>query len=268
MPLGSFVSSKWKSNLSERLRELVNYEWALEDELMLQRQRAEGSIGMQTDIREAGKHNIRERVSHYSLLLFSDPRFSSVYRSQALPGLRAVMRVLLEHPVIADAAHDSDGQWIIGLDLFTSRGEHQMDFMLSGLVDHAVEYSPEETASALAEVLHRGKDRDLRSYAMLLFHGLHVEERHDFDRSLSIVPFQEAQRYLSDTMLRSLLRGGTDVDRGPIGAVVYEMSRASTKHASGAEQKCTSREVIGQRKCPGQLFGRSVTEAGRQQAGE
>ena len=48
----------------------------------------------------------------------------------------------------------------------------------------------------------------------------------------------------------------------------HQVSRASTKHASGAEQKCTSREVIGQRKCPGQLFGRSVTEAGWQKAGE
>ena len=46
------------------------------------------------------------------------------------------------------------------------------------------------------------------------------------------------------------------------------VSRASTKHASGAEQKCTSREVIGQRKCSGQLFGRSITEAGWQKAGE
>ena len=45
------------------------------------------------------------------------------------------------------------------------------------------------------------------------------------------------------------------------------MSRASTKHTSGAEQKCTTREVIGQRKCPRQLFGRGVTEAGWQQAG-
>ena len=44
------------------------------------------------------------------------------------------------------------------------------------------------------------------------------------------------------------------------------LSRASTKHTSGAEQKCTTREVIGQRKCPRQLFGRSVTEAGWQQA--
>ena len=46
-----------------------------------------------------------------------------------------------------------------------------------------------------------------------------------------------------------------------------QVSRASTKHTSGAEQKCTTREVIGQRKCPRQLFGRSVTEAGWQQAG-
>ena len=45
------------------------------------------------------------------------------------------------------------------------------------------------------------------------------------------------------------------------------VSRASTKHTSGAEQKCTTREVIGQRKCPRQLFGRGVTEAGWQQAG-
>ena len=47
----------------------------------------------------------------------------------------------------------------------------------------------------------------------------------------------------------------------------HRVSRASTKHTSGAEQKCTTREVIGQRKCPRQLFGRSVTEAGWQQAG-
>ena len=45
------------------------------------------------------------------------------------------------------------------------------------------------------------------------------------------------------------------------------MSRAWGCWAIGAEQKCTTREVIGQRKCPRQLFERSVTEAGWQQAG-
>ena len=50
-------------------------------------------------------------------------------------------------------------------------------------------------------------------------------------------------------------------------AMTSIVSRASTKHTSGAVQKCTTREVIGQRKCPRQLFGRSVTEAGWQQAG-
>ena len=60
------------------------------------------------------------------------------------------------------------------------------------------------------------------------------------------------------TMIRLGNRFGVDSLR---------VSRASTKHTSGAEQKCTTREVIGQRKCPRQLFGRSVTEAGWQQAG-
>ena len=46
-----------------------------------------------------------------------------------------------------------------------------------------------------------------------------------------------------------------------------EVSRAMGCWASGAEQKCTTREVISQRNCPRQLFGTSVTEAGWQQAG-
>ena len=47
----------------------------------------------------------------------------------------------------------------------------------------------------------------------------------------------------------------------------FFLSRAMGCWASGAEQKCTTREVISQRNCPRQLFGTSVTEAGWQQAG-
>ena len=49
--------------------------------------------------------------------------------------------------------------------------------------------------------------------------------------------------------------------------VLVLLSMAPRYWASGAEQKCTTREVIGQRKCPRELFERSVTEAGWQQAG-
>ena len=45
------------------------------------------------------------------------------------------------------------------------------------------------------------------------------------------------------------------------------LSRAMGCWASGAEQKCTTREFISQRNCPRQLFGTSVTEAGWRQAG-
>ena len=68
-----------------------------------------------------------------------------------------------------------------------------------------------------------------------------------------------------DLQVERLVRTGCPL--GNIRAEEASVSRASTKHTSGAEQKCTTREVIGQRKCPRQLFGRSVTEAGWQQAG-
>ena len=59
--------------------------------------------------------------------------------------------------------------------------------------------------------------------------------------------------------------------RPPWGAAIRSLtnrlSRAMGCWASGAEQKCTTGEVIRQRNCPRQLFGTSVTEAGWQQAG-
>ena len=66
---------------------------------------------------------------------------------------------------------------------------------------------------------------------------------------------------------KSVLEGENRKYSRMLSSFSYGMSRASTKHTSGAEQKCTTREVIGQRKCPRQLFGRGVTEAGWQQAG-
>ena len=70
---------------------------------------------------------------------------------------------------------------------------------------------------------------------------------------------QNAQKALAHALKALLAAAGS--------SSLTHVSRASTKHTSGAEQKCTTREVIGQRKCPRQLFGRSVTEAGWQQAG-
>ena len=54
---------------------------------------------------------------------------------------------------------------------------------------------------------------------------------------------------------------------GRFSASQLRMSRAMGCWASGAEQKCTTREFISQRNCPRQLFGTSVTEAGWRQAG-
>ena len=79
------------------------------------------------------------------------------------------------------------------------------------------------------------------------------------------LPCGDLDRRVLDKITSHLLKDELIPDL--ISAVKEDVSRASTKHTSGAEQKCTTREVIGQRKCPRQLFGRGVTEAGWQQAG-
>ena len=88
-------------------------------------------------------------------------------------------------------------------------------------------------------------------------------------RSGARIFFADEAHFRADAELRGkwVLRG----EPAPVDSTSprygEKVSRASTKHTSGAEQKCTTREVIGQRKCPRQLFGRGVTEAGWQQAG-
>ena len=97
-----------------------------------------------------------------------------------------------------------------------------MTFMLRGLVDHAIERTPEATANALAEMIHKGENHALSSYSIVLFRGLHVEGRHAFPGGLSVVSFEEAREYMHEAVVPSLLRGNTDAGRQPIGAVISE----------------------------------------------
>ena len=95
--------------------------------------------------------------------------------------------------------------------------------MLIGLVDYALEHTPEAAAHALANLIERGEGQDLTSYSIVLFRGLHVGSRCDFPDGLSIVSFDEARQYMSDQLLPSMLRGNGVTDDGPIGAVVSEV---------------------------------------------
>ena len=148
----------------------------------------------------------------------------SEYREYISQKLRILLEILLEHPAIARAADFSDGQWVIGLDLAVSRvSGHQMIFMLIGLVDYALEHSPESTANILADVIQRSEDQELTSYSIVLFRGLHVESRYDFSDGLSLVPFEEARHFMSEGLVPSMLRGNGVTDDGPIGAVVSEV---------------------------------------------
>ena len=220
---GQFVLSEWVDRLSNCLRDLVNYERSLESELLLLRHQGERVLGL-PGAHYDSKDIIRERVSGYRFFDPRDPYINPEYRQNVSQRLTILLETLLEHPTLKNAAYTSGDEWMLGLDLGVSRtSAHQMIFMLRGLVDYAVEHTSEATADALAEVIQRGENHDLTSYSILLFCGLHVEQRHDFQGGLSIISFEEAQKYLSDSMLRSLLRTGTHTEREPVGAVVSEV---------------------------------------------
>ena len=224
MPQKQFVLSDWIGKLSGCLQELVSYEQRLESDLLFLRQRGEMALGIPGNTHHQSRDNVRERISLYSLLAPRERYTHSEYRQNISQELSRLLKVLLEHPTFKGAVYDSDDGPVLGLDLGISRVRaHQMVFVLQGLVDYALEHSPEATANALVEMICRGENHDLNSYSIMLFRGLHVERRHDFRGGLSIISFEEARQYMSDSIVHSLLGEGTDAGRGPIGAVVSEV---------------------------------------------
>ena len=224
MPQKQFVLSDWVDKLSYCLQELVSYERRLESELLLLRQQGEMVLGLTGNLRHDPTNDIRERVSLYPLWGLDSNTQESDYRRKISRKLSNMLEVLLEHPTLRRAVYTSNDQMVLGLDLAVSRAPaHQVIFILQGLVEHALEHTPEATSIALADVIGRGETHDLIAYSIMVFRGLHVERRHDFQNGLSIISFEEARQYMSDDSVHSWLREGANAGGVPIGAVVSEV---------------------------------------------
>lgn len=219
-----FRLTEWINRLSQCLQELVEYERWLEREFSFFRRQAEGAYGL-PNFAEDRKDRVRDRISGYRGFLLDTPHLDSEYQRNVYRRLSRLQDAVLEHPALKNAVYrETRGLLALGLNLGISRNPgHQLLFMLKGLADHAVEHTPQATAEALANIIQRGENEDLSSYYILLFRGLHVEEKHDFPNDLSIIPFEEVRRYMPDDTIRSMLAGGDrEINREPISAVVFE----------------------------------------------
>ena len=224
-----FATSQWVERLNGCLKDLVDYERWVEQQFSLMRHEVQRHFGLPGDAPPNWTDNIRERISRYSLHYGRQELEHSKYQQEVFEKLTKTWNVLLEHPSIAQAAcmrdRPPDGEWVLGLDLGTSRVDgHQIIFLLQGLVDYAVQHSPETAADAFAQTIQRGNDQDLTSYSILPFMGLHVDGKRDIARGLSVISFEEARQYItSDFVVRSLVAEGSDFRQKPIAAVVWEV---------------------------------------------
>lgn len=216
-----FVLADWVEILSAQLNELVKYEMSIEHTLSDLQWQGERMMGLTGSTHSDSTVNIRERVYEYPLILGGKSLRDSSYLKGVSKRLNSLVEVLLQHPVIDQAAYISHDQLVLGLDLGVMRApQRPMTSVLMGLVDYAVEYTPQIAADSFARMIEDGERQDLTFHAIMVFRGLHVEGKHNIAGELSVISWQEALKYLQPSMARSLVGKHNSIGREPLGAVV------------------------------------------------
>ena len=211
----------WVERLRARLEDLVDFEWSVEYTLSDFQRQDERLLGLSSGTNAGFRENIRARVDRYHAVVEREPRENTAYWQGVHSRLSTLADVLREHPVLDRAMYTLDGTLMIGLDLSTKRVPgQQVCFMVVGLVDYAVEHSPNAAANAFSRLIDEGERKELTSYEMVLFRGMHVESTHQISPALSVIPWEEARRYVPDIAIQSLLGMDNRAEGLPIGAIV------------------------------------------------
>ena len=216
----NFVPTDWVERLRARLEDLVDFEKSIEFMLTDFQRQDEQLLGLSSRTYGDFNENIRGRVDRYHAVIGREPRDDSAYWQGVHSRVNGLVDVLLEHPVLDRATYTFDGELVIGLELSVKRlPRQQVCFMVVGLVDYAVEHTPQVAANAFARLIDEGERQELISYEMVLFRGMHVESTHEISQDLSLIPWEEARQYIPDLAIQSLLGMDNRSDGLPIGVV-------------------------------------------------
>ena len=215
----------WVERLHAQLEDLVNFEKSIEFMLSDFQRQDERLLGLYSSTYGDFTENIRRRVERYHAVVAREPRDDTAYWQGVHSRLNGLVDVLKAHPVLDRAIYTEDGELVIGLDMSVKRQQRQqVCFMVVGLVDYAVEHTPQAAANAFARLINEGERQNLTSYEMVLFHGLHVERAHRISQELSVIPWEEARQYIPDIAVQSLLGMDNRAHGLPIGAVASPAS--------------------------------------------
>ncbi len=132
------------------------------------------------------------------------------------PALERVLNVLRQHPVLAQAVSNRNGNLEYWIQLLGSGGLRHLVYMAAGLMDRARElpddgFSVASTELAALLLISQAFDKPPalpnhhnRAYHFVPFVGLQVTENVRIADGMTLVPFKEIQPYLDDDDLQRL----------------------------------------------------------------
>ena len=217
----TFKLDEWIERLIARLDEIVSYERDIENSVSDLRRRGEQMLGLPAGIDIDKNATIRDRIARYYLTSKPAKYLVLDYEQNVSRCQDAILTVLREHPTLDRSIYLSDDKLVFGIDLAIQREQgYDAKRMVIGLVDYAMEHDPNTAAHAFAQMIERGANHDFNSYSMMLFRGLHVTDIHHIRSGLSVISWDEARQYMSNTDVRPLLGRSNRIDSAPIGAIV------------------------------------------------
>ena len=214
MTTGEFTATDWVERLAQALAELAKTQERYRDELDRQRQQR---IRIESDL---PGWRAFDHPSHYLCAFYSDAcsgkdRYYAGEYSPLCLALTEVRRVLAVHPAwagLVDPFGDRDELWIQILYLGSSGS---LLSIISGLMARGLEM-PEDGFRVAAAELHGlldpggGREQipvpgDLSvGYHVALFHGLHVGKEVRLADNMTILPFEQLDAFVDESILQNV----------------------------------------------------------------
>ena len=214
MTTGEFTATDWVERLAQALAALAKTQERYRDELDRRRQQR---IRIESDLPgwRAFDHPSHDLCAFYSDACSGKDRYYAGEYGPLCLALTEVRHVLAAHPAWAGLVDPSDAEDEIWFQILASGSSGTLLNVTSGLMAHGLEVSENGFRVAAAELhglLDPGGDPeqipvpgDLSvGYHVALFHGLHVSKEVRLADNMTILPFEQLDAFVDESILQNV----------------------------------------------------------------